>query len=324
MADEMTPASSGEVSGDINDRFEAWLNASDDEPQEDIAEEAVEGEVEQLAEDGSNDPSINEDNQEEQSEEDSGTVKLVIGGKEVDVPNEIASVVEEMRVSLEADHTRKTQEAAEIRKQAQVMQQQLVQETEFYRQNIEVAADLRALQKRLAEYDNVDWGALAEQDLVLYTRHKEKRDGMREELHALERDISARVEAVKQHQSQKLTQDIAATAEIVQRAIPDYMQKYDSRVVSAAEELAAKYGMKIDRAKLTEMACDPVVVLGLVELVKYQDLLKSKPNVTKKVANTPVAQFNGNKSVKKQSQQNDSKMRSLLKAGRLREAAELS
>ena len=57
----------------------------------------------------------------------------------------------------QADYTRKTQEVAEHRKALETERQSFSQQAEGMQRHIETVADLRALDRQLKEYENVDW-----------------------------------------------------------------------------------------------------------------------------------------------------------------------
>lgn len=278
MTTENDMAPSEEVS--ITDLADAL-----DEPEELNSEEASTDD--ELAAE-SDEPEEGE-SEEEEGEESDGE-KLVIDGEEFVVPKELAPLAEKLKGlenSLRADHTRKTQEAAEIRKAATQFHEQTQQVAAFQTENIGYLAQLQSLQSDLQAYENVDWAALAEQDIAAYSKHKEIRDGLREKAHQINSELENRQRFMAEKEQQEAKENHAKTVEAVKRAVPEYFEKYDNRVVKTVENLATKYGFTVDHAQLKRLSLDPLVVLGLVELSKYQDLVAKRPEVSKRIAAAP-------------------------------------
>lgn len=256
-----------------------------DEPEEEISEEAS-ADDELAAE--SDEPDEGESDEEEGEESDGE--KLVIDGEEFVVPKELAPLAEKLKGlenSLRADHTRKTQEAAEIRKAATQEREHIQQVAAFQTENIGYLAQLQSLQNDLQAYDNVDWAALAEQDIAAYSKHKEIRDGLREKAYQINSELENRQRYLAEKEQQEMLETKAKTVEAVKRAVPDYFDKYDTKVIKTVENLATKYGFTVDQAQLKRLSLDPLVVLGLVELSKYQDLIAKRPEVSKRIAEAP-------------------------------------
>lgn len=256
-----------------------------DEPEELNSEEAS-ADDELAAE--SDEPEEGE-SEEEEGEESDGE-KLVIDGEEFVVPKELAPLAEKLKGlenSLRADHTRKTQEAAEIRKAAIQEREHTQQVAAFQTENIGYLAQLQSLQNDLQAYDNVDWAALAEQDIAAYSKHKEIRDGLRDKAYQVNAELENRQRFLAEKEQQEAKEAHAKTVEAVKRAVPEYFEKYDNRVVKTVENLATKYGFSVDHAQLKRLSMDPLVVLGLVELSKYQDLIAKRPEVSKRISEAP-------------------------------------
>ena len=300
----------------MDEKLEAWLHSDDEVEGEEVIEseqaeadpEVVESDEDQPAEDEAED-----------SEDENET--LTIDGEEVLLPKEVAEKVTKVQKRLEADYTRKTQEAAEMRKSAEQLKQRVEQDAVFYQQNTDLLVQGQSIGAQLKEYENVDWPALAEQDIGAYSKHKEIRDSLRVQLQQVGQEFNQRQTAFTEQQATEQSQRHAFTVETVKKAIPDYFEKYDTKVIGVAEALATKYGLTIDREQLKQLSNDPFVVLGLVELSKYYDLVAKRPEIAKKVAAAPAKV--GVKPQKSSAQSRETKIKSLLAAGRIREASQL-
>lgn len=315
---EMQPQVEEVSESTMDERLEAWLQSDDDEaeePEGEVPSEQAEAETEVEESDG--DQPGDEDA--EDSEDELET--LNIDGEEVKLPKEVAEKVTKIQKRLEADYTRKTQEAAEMRKSAEQLKQRVEQDAVFYQQNTDLLVQGQSIDSQLKEYENVDWAALAEQDIGAYSKHKEIRDTLRAQQQQVWHELNNRQAFLNQQQAEQQQQQHKFTVEAVKRAVPDYFEKYDTKVVSVAESLASKYGLTLDKAQLKQLSSDPLVVLGLVELSKYHDLIAKRPESAKKVAAAPKVTT---KPPKSSTQSREQKIKSLLSQGRIREAAALT
>lgn len=279
MNNDMAPDSGVSVQG-LADMLD------DAEPIEIESEEEVTEQDEPEPE--SSEESEQDESDEEEGEESDSGEKLVIDGEEFEVPKELAPLAEKLKgleTSLRADHTRKTQEAAEIRKAAATFYETTKQTAAFQTENIGMLAEFVATQNELKTYENVDWATLAETDIVAYSKHKEIRDGLREKAFQINSAVSQRHAQQQQMEAAKQHQEWQSTVEIVKRAIPSYDQATDDKAVKAAQALGEKYGIKVDTSLLSKT--NPLMWIGLVELSKYQALQAKRPEISKRVAEAP-------------------------------------
>ena len=317
MTTEMAPS---EVSPDVNERFEAWLKDEPAEPEETADEE--DGQVDELSAESNEEPDEGE-SEEDEADESEPVEKLVIDGEEFEYPKELAPLAEKLKgleASLRSDHTRKTQEAAEMRKSVEAEQQHLHQEAAFIQQNTDLMVEWQTAAKQLKEYEGVDWGALAEQDIGAYTRHKEIRDSLRQRQQEIGNEFNNRKTYALNQNAQIMHQKRAETVNAVKRAIPNYDAETDKKAVQAAVKLGEKYGFKVDPQVLSQNL-DPLIWVGLVELSKHFELVGKRPETKKQVAEAKHAK--PSKPQKQVTQNRGDKIRKLLAQGRLREAAQI-
>lgn len=323
MAEEMQPATevSTNETADVHERFESWLN-SDESQDEPAAEEGdvapdEQAEAEPEAESEEDQPAEVEA---ENSEADE-TETLTIDGEEVTLPKEVAEKVTKIQKRLEADYTRKTQEAAEMRRAATQSIEETKQLAAFQQENIGYLAELHSAQNELQAYENVDWASLAETDIAAYSKHKEIRDGLREKAYQLNAELQNRQRFMGERTAQEQQQKLQSVIDTVKRAIPTYDEATDRKAVQAAETLGKKYGIQVDTNTLKQML-DPLVWIGLVELSKYQDLVAKRPETHKQVQGAkPPVKPTGKPTSSEQSRAQ--KIQKLLSQGRIREAAQL-
>lgn len=319
MTTEMQPTA--EVSTDVNERFENWLQS--DEPADEA--EAVEGEeVESEQADTESEVVESDEDQPdaEEEEEDSEDETLTIDGEEVTLPKDVAEKVTKIQKRLEADYTRKTQEAAEMRKSAEALNQRVQQDAVFHQQNTDLMVEWKSIDMQLKEYDSVDWAALAEQDIGTYSKHKEIRDGLRAKQQQVGQEFQSRQQFVEQQQAEQSKQQLEYTISTVKRAIPTYDKAMDDKAVQTAIKLGEKYGVKVDPQLLSQTR-DPLVWIGLVELSKYMDIVAKRPATNKQVAAAPKPAKPTAKPQKSSQQSREQKIQKLLSQGRIREAAQI-
>lgn len=147
--------------------------AEDDTDDDADADEAEEGD-----EDGDEDG--------DEADEADATLKTIkFGGKEYVVPAEL-----EDGFMMKADHTRKTTELAEARKEIEAQTQYQNQIAGLRESQFQDAANLHAMDQALAQYAQVDWDALSLEDPVeaqrlhiRYTTLKDERVAANQRLH---------------------------------------------------------------------------------------------------------------------------------------------
>ena len=255
-------------------------------------DEATEPEEEETGDESTEEPEEGESEEEEDAESETGD-KFVIDGEEFEVPKELAPVAEKLKryeESVRADYTRKTQEAAEVRKNAEYLQHRVQQEAEFNQQNTDLLVEWKSIDAQLKEYENVDWAALAEQDIGSYSRHKELRDSLRLKQQQLGAVYMQRYQYVEQQKAAETQQMRDNTVAIVRKAIPSYDKATDQKAVQTAIALGEKYGLKVDAEALSRNL-DPLIWIGLVELSKYHDLVSKRPEISKRVKEAPPAKL---------------------------------
>jgi hypothetical protein len=317
---DMQPtAEVSQPAGDFNGRLEAWLQSDDDAPESAPTESDAGDETGESAPDQSLEAESEDARQEEAEQEDEAVLEL--DGEEVKLPKDVAEKVQTIKKRLEADYTRKTQEAAEMKRNAIGLQQQLQTQAQFQQSHLAELVQFQSVVNQLKQYDNVDWQALADQDIVTFTKHKEIRDQLRYQAQAMQGDLVQKQQESEGMRAQAIQQARKVCIETVQNALPNYDAAMDAKAVSAAERLAKKFRLPFDVNSLSQ-SIDPMTWIGLTELAKYYELLDKRGEVKKQVADTPKLGVKAN--VQKPNESRDAKRRALLKAGRIREAAALT
>lgn len=191
-------------------------------------------------------------------------------GKRYAVPKELKDAV-----LRQADYTRKTQELAQTRQQAEADFANQKARIEAERANIQAVSRLTAMDDRLQQYQGVDWQQLsqtdpvrAQQEFFQYQQLKDSRQQF--------------VAQVQQHEGQRAMQEQQETAQRLQQAseslkreISNWSPEYAQELRSVAKQLGAD-----------ERELDGIKAPWIVKALHAQKVLSE---MTKK-AGAPAAQ----------------------------------
>lgn len=272
MDTQTTESPAGEVAETDNiSRLDNFLDGDG------IPEEEEEVEIEERTEEDES-----EESEEDEPEEEESTDSVEVDGKIIDLPpgtpaevvEQVQAAIAEKEKALTADYTRKTQEAAEIRKFAEEQQKSVQQLAQFNQQHIQELAQYHALTDQLKQYDEVDWSALADADPMAYMKHRDQRAELRDSVNRMGQELGAKFQQAQAVETQRAQQVYKYTVDTLYEKIPNYGPETDKKLVNTAVEMGNRYGMKIDIAALQKMH-DPFIWLGLHEISKLQDLMKN-------------------------------------------------
>lgn len=268
-------------------RMMALLEAEDafteEEPEEQEAEE-----VEEPAED------VEEGEEEEsQEEEPQATVKLKVNGEEIEKPlDEVVSLAQQGM-----DYAQKTQALAEQRREVEsyaqaikAQEQQFQQQVELQQALIQDIAKVTAIDQQLAQYGQVNWQALSDQDPVeaqklffTYTQLQNQRQQMVGEL-------SGKQQQIQQAQQQRLAEEVKRGQEVLAKEIPNWSKETAQELRSIGKE----YGFSDEELG---SIVDPRHVKVLWEAAQWRKLQKN-PTVEKKVSQAKPMVKPGSKDTK--------------------------
>jgi hypothetical protein len=257
-------------------RFEAFLESEEDEGEAEIESEAPdEGQAEDEIETEAEADDEAEAEEEESDDDDEGddddaepdgppSIKIDFDGESQRL------TAEEIKAGFErhADYTRKTMALAEERKSFEAAAQQQVQ---YIRQQL---AELQKFQEA-----EPDWAKMRDEDPIGYIQEKAKWDEKQASRQALLQQTEA-------ERRQRYEQQIAQGREQLMAALPswkdDAVRQKESAEITAT--LTSDYGFR--QEELQGLADHRLVVLSR-DAMKWRQLQKSKPAVTKKVADKP-------------------------------------
>lgn len=212
----------------------------------------------------------------------------------------------------QADYTRKTQEVADTRKQVEERAQILEQQERLLQANFDKAVELREVQTRLAQYEQVDWQALVDQDPVQATKLNLAYQQLQREAALKQQEFQQVAQQRQQLSAQQLQQTLGEAKKDLMARIPDFSADKAAKI----KEAGKAYG--INDAEL-ENVIDPRYVHVLHDAMQWRALQAQKPKAMQKVAEAP-------KVIKPQAQQpkprtNQAAADRLAKHGRVEDLA---
>ena len=297
-----TPANSAEQLASEQETEQA--EATEAEPQTEEVEqtETEEGEAEEQEDDG-------------QEEEEQPRYKVKAAGEEKEVT--LDDLIKGYQ--LGADYTKKTTEVAEQRKAVEA-ERQAIEEAKYARDLY--AQRLQAMEQFIVEQvPQEDLASLKENDPIGYAVKVAELSEKKEQLQAIRAEQERIAHMQQSEQAQAMQQRVAQEAQKLTQVLPEFSDP--TKGDNLRKEIRA-YGQSLG---FTDQELSSVYdsrhVVTLHKAMMYDKLQKSKPALTKKVAEAPkmmksgtAAKAGNNETIKKQSQQ-------LRNSGRVRDAAAL-
>jgi hypothetical protein len=200
-------------------------------------------------------------------------------GEEVEFDGELYKLPKKLKEAVlrQKDYTQKTQEVAEIRKRVEMREQYLEQAEKIQTVAFEKAAEMKALDNQIAQYLQVDWNALADQNPTEFL----KLDRQYRQLVEVRGQKLGEIQTIAQErqtlESQTRERQIAEGQKELKRRLP----KLDASMLGKIKETASgTYGFTA-----TELGniYDPRVVHVLHDAAKWRELQAGKPAIAKKV-----------------------------------------
>lgn len=171
---------------------------------------------------------------ESEEEEQPQVFTVKVDGKEVEV------TLDELQkgYSRTQDYTRKTQQIAEVRKQAEAELQSVRAEREQYAQ---LLGALEA-QVQQAAQPNIDWERLYQEDPIEYVRQREVMRENKEKAAAIQSEQQRLAELAQQEQMQQQQVLLQQEQEALMAAIPEWK---DSKKAAAEKAMLVQFGQKV-------------------------------------------------------------------------------
>lgn len=233
--------------------------------QEDVSDEHADDESQQVDESG----------HEEEQPEDDGLVDAEYEGKTYRVPTELKDAL-----LRQADYTQKTQAIAEQKRMTEQYMQALQEREQALEATFEKAIELREIQARIAQFDNLDWSTLAGGDAAEAAR-------LGIVYQQLTRQAAEKQAELQAAYTQKLQLDEYSREQLKQQGLAELKQSlpaFNEKMAAQIWESARSYG--VTDAELAGLY-DPRYVRILHDAMQWRNLQAKKPQAMKKLASAP-------------------------------------
>lgn len=292
-----------------SDPFEALIDSLEDNP-----EEATVQDGEEQTEEATEEQQEPEDAAEEPAPE---VDEVEFDGKKLAIPKgtppELVESVKSLANDLKADYTRKTQEVAEQRKSIATRSEAIQQQEQMLSANFSKAVEFKALQDRMAQFDNIDWQALVDENPAQATKLNLAYQGLQKQAGAMHRELQ-QAEAQRQ---QLLAQHQQSLVEQGQRELAKRIPTWSGDVAKGVSETALSYGFS--QEELSAIV-DPRIVHAMHDAMQWKKLQTQKPVAMQKVAQAPKVMKPGAVAPRPR---NQAAVERLQKYGRLEDFAKL-
>lgn len=268
MPEQSAQPNSEPVERTIEQRVEALFDdpVTDNEPKDETPqEEAPETESEPESKD--------------QPETEEKTEPTLPEAVDVEYEGKQYKVAPELKEALlrQSDYTKKTQEAAEARKTAEVLMQQASQLAELQKAQSKQLGQLASLDDKIAQYEKVDWNQLTAQDAAEAQRHFIAFQTAKDQRQKLIGELN---EAQEKQRSAAMTAH-AARLEEGQKALQRDIKGWNAELGQKLSTFGMKtYGFTAEEAA---SVIDPRTVRLLHDAYQLHELRASKPATANKV-----------------------------------------
>jgi hypothetical protein len=254
---------------------ERMMNALDAEEQVEEEVEVTEEAVEEPAEDDEQET----DEEGSDEEQPSATVKLKVNGEEIEKPlEEVISLAQQG-----LDYTQKTQKVAEERKQLEdyaqtikVQEQRLQEDVQIQQALIKDIAQLTAIDNQLAQFQEVNWNELSDNDPVEAQKLFFRFNQLQTQRGQMANELAGKHQQIQQTQAQQFQKLAQEGKEALKRDIPGWDD------VMAREVLDTGKGYGFTDQELS-MIVDPRVVKALYDANQWRKL-QANPTAKQKVS----------------------------------------
>lgn len=239
------------------------------------AQDATEAaEPEQTSDEGA------EERAEGETEASDGLIDLELNGKQYRVPPEFAEFKES--VMLKAEFTKKTQDLADLRRQATLIVEQQKQAQEFQQQTKTEHDQLQAINSQIELYKKLDWTTLDGETMM---RRKMEMDTLKDQAGELREQLGKKNQDFQRGVAQKRAELAKNAYDFVAKHVPGFAPESD------VEKTLAKYvdesGLPVD-AYISGTLNFPSVAVMFYKAMQYDKLKAGQKDAVRKVQAAPV------------------------------------
>ena len=233
---------------------------------------------EQMEEELSEDSEIEQEDSDAESEEsdadqeDDDSEEVDFRGSKYRLPKDAAHGVRE----IQKDYTQKTMALAEQRKAFEA-------QAKFQQENMQDVAKVAALDERLAEFNQVDWNRLSDDDPVLWQKLFAQRSVLEGQRNQLAGQVAHKQQQMHLQQQQEFAQQIEASETVLKREIKEWSPQLESNLQQFAVD---RFGFGMEEVKASKANPQLYKLLHLAyvgDRLMKQQTSKPKPQVTKPV-----------------------------------------
>lgn len=295
---------------DAVDAIASLLDGPDDREPEIEEEEAAEEPQEEAAPDGEAEAEPEEEAAEPEEEEEiswNGETK------------KLSKTELKELASKGFDYTQKTQQLADQRREFEAQAKQMQQSIAVQNANIETVATLKNLDAQLAQFKEVNWHALAESDPVQYLKLNQSFRDLKDTREETLNTFHQQANYLQQMNSHQQAETLAKESKALQEALPEFRGEKAKESQAKVREYLLANGYKTE--ELANVTDHRAVALAW-KAQQWDALQKSKPALTKRVAETPKVLKSGTPKAQAPQASKDA-YASLRKTGRGEYAAKL-
>jgi len=184
----------------------------------------------------------------------------------------------------QADYTRKTQEAAEIKRQAETQVEAVKQREAFIQQNVAEVARIHAIDAELAQFQGVNWDQLWDSDPVQAGKLNQRAQMLQAQRAQTEQVLTQRQAQFQQWQQQQAAMRMQEGQRVLQREIPNW----GSEVQDQLREYALQTGWTA--SEVQNITPRQVVALYRdLQFTKMREKATQKPKVVQEKPVTRIA-----------------------------------
>lgn len=250
------------------DAVEAIEEQLDEQDEQEV--EATESEGDESSEDEeleTDDEAIEEDS----DEQPISVVKLKVNGEELEKPLDEVIALAQQGV----DYTKKTQEVAEQRKALEEYAQTIKVQEEAFQQQVQLqqaligdVAELTAVDKQLAQFNDVNWQELSDTDFVEAQKLFFTYNQLQQKRSELATNLESKAQQVQQEQAKRMQERIEKGKEVLAKEIPNWSRETTQELVAVGKE----YGFTDDELGTI---IDPRHVKVLHDAMQWHKLQKN-------------------------------------------------
>lgn len=206
--------------------------------------------------------------------------------EEVDYEGEKFKVPAKLKDALlrQADYTRKTQEVAEVRRQAEAERQLFEQQKQFHFANMQEVARVIAIDQQLQQYAAINWDQLENSDPVQAMKLQRQFRELQAQKAQAETTVAQRHSAMQQAQQQEAAMRLNEGQRVLKREIPEWGPELALKL----KEFGLKEGLS---AKKINSMDDPSDVLSLYARFQLSEMKAKATKKPQQVQTKPVTKI---------------------------------